>query len=337
MAILENLTLLPLAAALATGLVTSFALGLWRRGRTEADAGIHALCGFKWRDYAHLIEDLLRERGFNRSSDERRPGDGGFDLMMTRGSSRYLVDCKNGAAHRVTDQAIRELASMIELQGAEGAVLATTGQVDPSALQLAANSRIEVLAGADLWRQVKLWVPHELRDDAESRARTGFTKRLVLTAVFAISAGLIAAAVLPSVDEVALPPAAATAPALPAAPVATLPALATQPPTVVPTPDAVTPMAMPDASLTEEELSARRVSAALEVRGNPVVKNAVWSTKSTLVVSLHQPGAEIPDSLFDEVCRILVQHEELRYIRLQIESPAIEPEAAATVRWRQCQ
>ena len=96
-----NPTLLAIAAALGAGLIASFVFGLWRSGRTEVAAGLHALCGVKWRDYAHLVEDVLRDRGFNRGDDERRPGEGGFDLMMTRGSSRYLIECKNGAAQQM--------------------------------------------------------------------------------------------------------------------------------------------------------------------------------------------------------------------------------------------
>ena len=93
---------------------------------------------------------------------------------------------------------------------------------------------------------------------------------------------------------------------------------------------------MPDASLTEDQLAARRASAALELRGNPTVQNAIWATKSTLVVTLHQAGVAVPDSMFDEACRVLVQYEELRYTRVQVESPALDPASTPNVRWRQC-
>lgn len=335
MEILAHPALLGVATALLIGLAASFALGLWRRGHTEAQAGIQALCGLKWRDYAHLIEDLLQERGFTRSDDERRPGEGGFDLMMTRGSARYLVECKNGAAHRVTEQSIRDLAKVVEMQGAEGAVLATTGRVEPAALLFAANRRIEVLAGPDLWRQVKPWVAHDLRHEAEAKARGGLGKRLLLTGLIALTSGLLVAVLVPRQKVDAAREVAADVPPAP-------PPLAIQPATAelavepsVPD-DPNVPTAMPDASMSEEQREARRASAVLEVRGNPVVQKANWSTKSTLVVSLHQPGAEIPGALFEEFCRILVQYEELRYSRLQVETPALQPEAAPTVRWRQC-
>ena len=96
------------------------------------------------------------------------------------------------------------------------------------------------------------------------------------------------------------------------------------------------PIALPDPNLSEAELTTRRAMAAMEARSNPAILNAVWSTKSTMVATLRQPGAEITDALFEHLCGVLVQFEELRYTRLQIESPALDPKAPATVRWKQC-
>jgi len=337
MEILQHPLLLGLLAALLAGGAAAYFLGFWRRGFVEADAGIRALCGMKWRDFAHLIEDLLRERGFVRSGDERRPGEGGFDLLMARGSSRYLVECKNSASHAVTAHVVRDLAAVVDLEGVEGAVLATTGTVDAAAVQLAANRRVEILAGAELWRQIKPWVPHDLREEVETVARSGGRKMLLISAAAALLAGVGAASIagLSTPAPIATRPAERVAAAKPKAT------------TAVPvTASAAAAVRMPDASLSESDLATRRASAALEVRGNPLVQNAIWSTKSTIVVTLHEAGAQIPDALIDEVCRILVQYEELRYSRVQLESPALatadgvaadaSSSPSAAVRWKSC-
>jgi hypothetical protein len=175
--------LMGLIAALVIGLALSFALGLWRSDKQQAAAGMVALCGLKWRDFAHLVEDVLQERGFSRAPEERNLGDGGFDLLMARGSSRYLVQCKNGAAHRVTDQGIRDLATQVESHGAEGAVLATSGGVEASARLLASNRRIEILADEDLWRQVRSFLPHDVREEVLVRSRAERLKRSIATGV----------------------------------------------------------------------------------------------------------------------------------------------------------
>lgn len=321
--------LVGLAVGASVAALAAWASGAWRRRAAEADAGIESLCAMRWRDYAHLVEDMLRERGFVRSDEQAGPGEGGYELTMLRGRSRYLVSCKNGASHRVGDTAVRELASLVQLQGAEGAVLATTGHVDASALRLAGQQGIELLAGNELWRQLERFVPHELRQEAQARAAHSVLRR----SVGSLAAGTVAALVLMLV----LPDRRAADGDARVAPAAAAPSRATAADTapLAPPRDGL-PAAMPDDSLTEAELAARRASAALEIRGNPVVENAVWATRSTLVVTLIRTGAEIPDSLFEESCRILVQYEEMRYSRLQIESAASDPGAPATVRWRQC-
>lgn len=287
-----------------------------RPERSEARAGLRALCGMRWQEYSHVVEDLLRERGYAGNDEERLPGQGGFDLVMMRGRSQYLVVCKNGSAHRVTAAQIRELSSLVEMQGAEGAVLATTGAIEPEARALALNRRVEVLQGDELWRLAKPFTPHELRTEAEDEARRRTGHRIFFTALAALLVAVLVAVFAPTPD-----PSAEIVPA----PARARPATAR-----------VAPEAAAEAEPSEEELERRRAQAVLEMRGLPAVQNAVWSTQSTINVTLRDTITTIPDSLLDQLCMPVLQFEELRYTRLQVESPVAQPSGAPTVRWRQC-
>ena len=87
------------------------------------------------------------------------------------------------------------------------------------------------------------------------------------------------------------------------------------------------------ASLTDEQRLARRAEAASKVSAFEQVNTAGWSTQSTLVLALnHTDGKD--QLLIDEVCRTLVQYEELRYTRVQLDPPL---NSTVPVRWRQCQ
>jgi hypothetical protein len=88
------------------------------------------------------------------------------------------------------------------------------------------------------------------------------------------------------------------------------------------------------ARMTPEQLAERRASAARRVSDLPRVRLAAWSGPRTLLVSLEVAAEEgKDDQLLDEVCRTLVQNEEMRFTRVQLESPA----ADARVRWRLCE
>jgi hypothetical protein len=88
------------------------------------------------------------------------------------------------------------------------------------------------------------------------------------------------------------------------------------------------------AKLTPEQLAERRAAAARSVSDLPRVRQAAWSAPRTLLVSLESAGADgKDDQLLNEVCRILVQNEEMRFTRVQMETPSVDQR----VRWRLCE
>lgn len=73
--------------------------------------------------------------------------------------------------------------------------------------------------------------------------------------------------------------------------------------------------------------------AAARVADLPQATQALWSTQSTLVISMVS-GDGIDSGVVNDACAVLVEYEELRFTRLQLEPP---PGSNAPVRWRQCQ
>lgn len=331
---------LALIALLAVGLLAVIGSGALKRQEFEARFGLDALCAMKWQDFAHLITAFLGERGLLPSPRERKFGDGGFDLLLERGTSSYLVICKNASHQDVSRQTIVDLQKSIQHNEAEGAVVTACGPADAMTMDLARSRGIEVIAGAALWRQVRHLLPYDVRDDAEAAATRESRRRLLLSGGAALLAAVLTFALVGwlTATPVAPPPAAPDAPV--AAPASTAPvqAAAPQPPadTAPATPPASAPL-MPDPTLTEAQLETRRATAAMEVRGIPGIDDAVWSTKSTLMVALPAGTETISDTLIADICRILLQYEEQRFTRLQLNVAAASPDApAAAVRWRQC-
>ena len=330
---------LALIALLAVGLLAVIGLGALKRHEFEARFGLAALCAMKWQDFARLITAFLGERGLLPSARERKFGDGGFDLLLERGTSSYLVICKNANKQELSRQVIVDLQKSMQHNEAEGAVVTACGPADAMTMDLARSRGIEVIAGAALWRQVRHLLPYDVRDDAEAAAKRESRRRLLLSA----GAGLLAAVltwmlVAWLTTPVATPPAPAAnstaptpAPSTPVQPVASPPAAAatsSTPPTSAPL--------LPDPTLTEEQLETRRATAAMEVRSIPGIEDAAWSSKSTLAIAL-PATTEISDELIADICRILLQYEEQRFTRLQLDVAAASADAPpAAVRWRLC-
>lgn len=342
--------LVALAVALLAFGAVAFALGAISRRREELRAALAALCAMKWSEFAHHVTAVLSQRGLRPDDLHRRPGDDGFDLRMNRGSARYLVQCKQGGAFHVTAATVGEFADMVRLQGAEGGILVTTGVVDAAARRRADVSGIELIAGNDLWRQLKPLLPLDLNQEIATRAAAAQRRQLVGSAAIGLVLGLLAWSLLwtlappaPADDVVdAQPrPPSTPAPAVVAAGAADPPAAVVADADAAPV-DAgadggMPPMQMPDPTLDADQLASRRAQAERQVRELPQVANASWTTRSTLLLELHREGADpVPEAAISAACEQLVRFEELRYTRLQVQAADPLDEDDARVRWRQC-
>jgi hypothetical protein len=84
--------------------------------------------------------------------------------------------------------------------------------------------------------------------------------------------------------------------------------------------------------LTEAQLAQRKADSAKSIAAMPEVNSAIWYSASTLQLNLNTEKND-DKTLIDQICRILTQHEELRYTRLQLDPP---PGSNVPVRFRQC-
>lgn len=323
----------PLGPALAVAAIGAAALWWGVRGvlrqRAERLAGIEGLAALKWRDVSAHLVSVLGQRGFREVPLERLPADSGFDALLEREGQRHLLACKHGRAYRLGEQTVRALHNAIGLQSAQGGFIATLGTIDPEAAALAPKLGIELIDGAGLWRELQPALPPELRAAARARAEAETKRRTLLGGamlVFATlgtyalgvagSSGEPDAIAAPAVTAPAVPPAAAVADAAAAAPAAQA---------------AEVPAAAGAVPTDPSELAARRVRAAQAVKTLEQVLDAAWATESTLVVATRVPAE---DALIQAACAQLAAYEELRFVRLQLESSG---DAARPVRWRQCQ
>ncbi len=352
----------PMAAALfglLAGIAAFFALGLHSRKRLELRSATAWANSIKWRDFLRMAVSVLRTRGLELDPTERQPGDDGFDLLMQRGSSRYIVVCKHGRAYQLNAKAINNLSTVMKLQGAEGAIIVTTGSADAAARAVADAQRVELIDGKTLWNLLRpqLGEP-ELKSIAKNAERAR-NRRLAGMCGIALLAGVAGFALSRALETAAVPAAsqqAADTSSQPAREPASTSTEGTQanpgsapgssPPALMAPEDAPTSEAQIQASreaalaleqisqMSEEQLEGRRQEAAklaATVRG---IETAEWSTKSTLVLRLLSERLEEPDAVTSETCELLVRFEELRYTRLQLE-PAGAQETPR-IRWRQC-
>jgi hypothetical protein len=305
--------------------------GVLRRRQAETELGVQALANMKWRDCLAVVLESLHRDGYQRSSVSDAPAGGATEVLLTRNGIDVLLDYKHGTAYHLSESNVREFVNDVSLNGAREGVLVTLGSIGPDASRVAATHAVQLVDGQMLWRKVRGFVLPSIFDNVR-KAASERTNKAMWTGV----GGSLAAAALVFVVSGGRLPERDTA-VVADADVADL-----HRPGSAPRPDAAmlaqldaTAKALAEvARLSPEQLAQRRAAAAHTVSDLPRVRQATWSGPRTMLVSLeHVAGEDRDNQLLDEVCRTLVQNEEMRFTRVQLESP----DADQRVRWRLCE
>lgn len=302
-----------LIAVLAGGAITAY-LWLYRRRRSETQAGIEALATMRWREFSRLVVEALQPRGFEPESVEQtlERGSQPEELRLQRDGRPWLLSCKQGHAnYQVSSAVVAEFANAVRFAGASGGVLATPGRIAATEVR---GIELERYDGPALWALVSPLLPESLRNDLAASTR----KRVMRETLF----GWAAAIVLGALASLLLPDPPRSVEAQPIASVTATSAVAA-PPVAAAEPTLTAP-ADPNREQYERAEVMRMVSSL------PSVERALWSTSSTLLVYQLREDDETD---VKEICTILERYAFLRSSRLQLQPP---PGSDKRVRFLQC-
>jgi len=109
-----------------------------------------AITGMSWREFELLVAEGFRRRGFGVQDRGGQGPDGGVDLVLTKGTERHLVQCKQWRAMKVGVAVVRELYGVMSAEGAAGGFVVTSGAFTPDAVEFARGRNIQLMDGAQL-------------------------------------------------------------------------------------------------------------------------------------------------------------------------------------------
>jgi restriction system protein len=127
----------------------------WQRRRLlDGQSGIDSIRDLSWQEFEYLVGEAYRRQGFVVQETGSPSGDGGIDLLLTRGPERVLVQCKQWKKRRVGVKPVRELYGVMVSEGASKAILITSGSFTPEARRFAEKSAVVLIEGPELSRMV---------------------------------------------------------------------------------------------------------------------------------------------------------------------------------------
>ena len=109
-----------------------------------------ALDGMSWREFEMLVGEAFRLQGYRVAETGGAGPDGGIDLVLSKGSEKFLVQCKQWKAFKVSVTVVRELYGVIAAKGAAGGFVVTSGRFTEDATAFATGRNITLVDGPRL-------------------------------------------------------------------------------------------------------------------------------------------------------------------------------------------
>ena len=109
-----------------------------------------ALDGMSWHEFELLVGEAFRLQGYRVVELGGSGPDGGIDLVLTKGSEKFLVQCKQWKAFKVSVTVVRELYGVMAAKGAAGGFVVTSGRFTEDAIAFASGRNIKLIDGPQL-------------------------------------------------------------------------------------------------------------------------------------------------------------------------------------------
>lgn len=138
------------------------AVSAWKRRQRQAlvsdianAKGADSLDGMSWREFEILVGEAFRLQGYKVAETGGGGPDGGVDLVLTKGSEKFLVQCKQWKAFKVGVDVVRELYGVMAAKGAAGGFVVTSGSYTNDAKAFAEGRNVKLVDGQRLFGMVK--------------------------------------------------------------------------------------------------------------------------------------------------------------------------------------
>ena len=115
----------------------------------------NALDGMSWREFEMLVGEAYRLQGYRVTETGGGGADGGIDLALTKGSEKFLVQCKQWKAYKVGVDVVRELYGVMAAKGATGGFVVTSGRFTDDAKAFAEGRNVQLVDGPKLFAMIK--------------------------------------------------------------------------------------------------------------------------------------------------------------------------------------
>lgn len=121
----------------------------------EAANRADGIASMSWREFETLVGEYFRRQGYAVVDNDGGGPDGGVDVLLQKGSDRYLVQCKHWRALRVGVQPVRELYGVMAAKRVAGGFVVTSGDFTEEARSFAQGREVQLINGKALQSAIR--------------------------------------------------------------------------------------------------------------------------------------------------------------------------------------
>ena len=114
-----------------------------------------SLDGMSWQEFELLVGEAFRLQGYQVTEIGGGGADGGVDLVLRKGSEKFLVQCKQWRAFTVGVTVVRELYGVMAAKGAAGGFVVTSGRFTEEAKAFASGRNVKLVDGPRMFGLIK--------------------------------------------------------------------------------------------------------------------------------------------------------------------------------------
>ncbi len=118
--------------------------------QVTANPAADALDDITWQEFEVLVGEVFRRLGYQVEETGGGGADGGIDLILRRNGEKFLVQCKQWKAFRVSVEVVREMFGLMTAKGADGGFVVTSGRFTKPAIEFAQGRNLSLIDGPAL-------------------------------------------------------------------------------------------------------------------------------------------------------------------------------------------
>jgi restriction system protein len=123
---------------------------LLRRRLLDRQADLQSIKDLSWREFEQLVGESYRREGYDVEETGGGGSDGGIDLILRGNNETILVQCKQWRVQQVGVDKVRELYGVMTAEGANRAILVTSGHFTNDAKSFKVGKPLTLVDGPAL-------------------------------------------------------------------------------------------------------------------------------------------------------------------------------------------